>query len=204
MAKPSPQLLITPSELKTAILNEQHREILTCLFFGKLKRLNLLYRASRDGWGFGEFHARCWHKGPTLSVCRTSSLADDNPHVLGGFTHLSWGKFYAGEVNEAKEEDKWFSDSSAFIFSFRARAPGVFFTKLSSCNTQAVYRNDPRGPLFGRGYDLSINVRDKQATSVIHSYNHQPPFSLGQSITGPLIVGVDTPLDEIEIFSCDF
>ena len=49
------------------------------------KSLNLLYRGSRDGWKYVDFHSRCDNKGATLTLFKT-----DDGRVCGGYTAESW------------------------------------------------------------------------------------------------------------------
>jgi hypothetical protein len=48
-------------------------------------RLSLVYRASRDGWGVKDFHAKSDGKGTTITLikCKTG-------RVCGGFTRVPW------------------------------------------------------------------------------------------------------------------
>ena len=45
---------------------------------------NLLYRASRDGWGASNFHSCCDNKGPTLTVIKSGN------YIFGGYTEHEW------------------------------------------------------------------------------------------------------------------
>ena len=49
----------------------------------------LLYRASRDGWAAGDFHAVCDNRAPTLTVVKSGD------YTFGGYTEQFWaGKFF--------------------------------------------------------------------------------------------------------------
>lgn len=65
------------------------------------KKSTLLYRASRDGWKFVNFHTKCDKKGATLVLFKT-----DKNKRCGGYTSVDW-----------HSEGKWESDESAFLFS---------------------------------------------------------------------------------------
>ena len=45
---------------------------------------NLLYRASRDGWGASNFHSCCDNKGPTVTVIKSGNC------IFGGYTEHEW------------------------------------------------------------------------------------------------------------------
>ena len=64
-------------------------------------QLQLLYRASRDGFGADDFHGKCDNKGATVTV-----ITSREGYVFGGYADQSWTS--AGtEV----------ASSSAFLFS---------------------------------------------------------------------------------------
>ena len=44
----------------------------------------LLYRASRDGWGAANFHSCCDNKGPTVTVIKSRN------YIFGGYTEENW------------------------------------------------------------------------------------------------------------------
>jgi hypothetical protein len=47
--------------------------------------LNLIHKASRDGFKASDFHSRCDGKGATVSVIKS-----EYGKTFGGFTNLSW------------------------------------------------------------------------------------------------------------------
>lgn len=51
-----------------------------------VKNLELLYQASRDGWNNQTFKARCWYRGPTVTIVTLHS-----GHMLGGVTSGTCG-----------------------------------------------------------------------------------------------------------------
>ena len=60
------------------------------LFKNWLKKeinLELIYRASRDGWESNIFHQKCDNKGPTIVVVR-SELGK----IFGGYASISWDR----------------------------------------------------------------------------------------------------------------
>ena len=44
----------------------------------------LIYRSSRDGWEYINFHAHCDNKGPTVTVVKSGN------YIFGGYTEQSW------------------------------------------------------------------------------------------------------------------
>ena len=61
----------------------------------------LLYRASRDGWKYADFHSRCDGKGATVTLFRT-----DDGRVCGGYTSVNWDS-----------TGNYRTDAKAFVFS---------------------------------------------------------------------------------------
>jgi hypothetical protein len=64
-------------------------------------QFSLLYRGSRDGWMFKDFHQRCDNQGPTLTLFKSSK-----EKICGGYTSISWNTDGTNHV-----------DNSAFLFS---------------------------------------------------------------------------------------
>lgn len=56
------------------------------------KRLELVYRASRDGWGTADFHANCTDDTPwSFTLIRVKSQVPGNSDsVVGGFSSVPW------------------------------------------------------------------------------------------------------------------
>ena len=48
-------------------------------------KLKLLYKASRDGFEYSDFHSRCDNKGPTICLIKS-----EHEKTFGGFTNLNW------------------------------------------------------------------------------------------------------------------
>jgi len=75
------------------ILSSDQREILVTWLKGSRTITNdsnnLLYRASRNGWGASNFHSCCDNKGPTVTVVKSGN------YIFGGYTEQHWdGKSY--------------------------------------------------------------------------------------------------------------
>jgi BTB/POZ domain-containing protein KCTD9 len=48
-------------------------------------KLNLIYKASRDGFKSTDFHSKCDFKGPTISL-----IQSEHGKTFGGYTNLNW------------------------------------------------------------------------------------------------------------------
>jgi len=65
--------------------NSMQKRLISAL--AKNKKLNLLYRGSRDGYAFDKTHSKIDVKGPTLTIVKS-----DTYNIFGGYTPISWGK----------------------------------------------------------------------------------------------------------------
>ena len=68
---------------------------------GRKFRLQVVYRATRDGFDAAKFHSLVDNQGPTLTV-----ILSKDGFLFGGFTSKSW--VHTGTL---------FADDQAFIFS---------------------------------------------------------------------------------------
>ena len=98
----------------------------------KGKSLQLLYRGSRDGWKYRDFHDRCDNKGATLTLFKT-----DDGRVCGGYTSVSW---------ESPKSWEFKADPSAFVFSVDHQR---VFNINNDQTHQAICCDSIRGPSFG-------------------------------------------------------
>lgn len=95
-------------------------------------RVVLLYRGSRDGWDYKDFHSRCDGKGPTVVLFRTKL-----GRLCGGFTKASW---------ESPEIGEYKFDSQAFVFAVDSQ---VKYSPKN--NSKAIWHSLNSGPNFGGG-----------------------------------------------------
>jgi hypothetical protein len=102
---------------------------------------NLLYKASRDGWGAAAFHQRCDNKGPTY----TRAIINDGK-VLGAYTSLSW----------SSTVQNYAADPTAFLYDGTKK----FTPNNSAWGTNppySTYMNSSYMPTFGGGHDFYIS-----------------------------------------------
>ena len=105
-------------------------------FNKKVKKNELLFRASRDGYKAETFHEKCDLKGYTITFVLTSIN-----RRFGGFTDVSWA-----------QNSSYKSGSNGFIFSLDNKE--IYYNKNASYN---IYCNKGYGPTFGSGYDFQIS-----------------------------------------------
>ena len=71
------------------LLTHKEKSLLFDVIASKVKpnpKCQLLFRASKDGFGAKDFHAKCDDKGSTVTI----ALSKKYGHVFGGYTAQSW------------------------------------------------------------------------------------------------------------------
>ena len=129
----------------STILNESERgdEFLKklCEWSG-YKKMDLLYRGTRDGATANIFHSKCDNQGPTICLCQ-----NEKGNIFGGYASTSWTTPSKGQYKSA---------SDSFIFTL-TNIHGTNPTKYPNTNSSySVYHGSSYFPVFGNGYDLSI------------------------------------------------
>ena len=105
---------------------------------GKVTELELLYKATRDGFGAAEFHANCDNKAPTLTLISAEG------EIFGGYTSQPWTGQSPGIFKE---------DSTAFTFSLNKKVKCPVNTAKKQ---MAVRHLDCAGPVFG-GTEIHVS-----------------------------------------------
>ena len=98
------------SPASDSVILSRQQETRICSWVAAQKKhpvkLQLLYRASRDGWKGMDFHSRCDNKGATITVIkRTDQSGNVLGRIFGGYADVDWNS--NGVV----------TDPSAFVFS---------------------------------------------------------------------------------------
>ena len=101
----------------------------------KIKKCNLLFRASEHGYGAKDFHYKCDGRKNTVTLVETTA-----GKRFGGFTDVGWDS----ETNNYK------NSNNGFIFSLDDKA--IYYMK----NNYIIYCSSGYGPTFGSGYDFCI------------------------------------------------
>ena len=108
---------------------------------GCKKKLELIYRGSRDGFLSKNFHEKCDNKGPTITLYK-----NNNNNIFGGYASISW-----------TSDGKYHAAPDCFIFTL-TNIHNTMPTKLPTNNKeQGVYHHKDKGPTFGEGCDISIS-----------------------------------------------
>ena len=110
------------------------------------KKMELIYRATRDGPNANSFHNLCDNKGPTICLYQ-----NEKGNIFGGYASISW-------TNNGGDK----SAPDSFIFTL-TNIHNTLPTKFMNSNgNRCVYHNAQYGPYFGRDiqlYDNFINTR---------------------------------------------
>ena len=120
----------------------------------------LIYKATRDGFGAGDFHRCCDGMGATLTVIQSK----DSGCLFGGYTSVSWhsmGNFTCDRNNP-------------FLFTL-TNPYGIPPTKYPVTRANySIFCNGNYGPTFGGGHDLHVETcsNKTQASTITfpHSY----------------------------------
>ena len=147
--------------------------------FGGPRQLNLLWKATRDGWTANEFHNRCNNKGPTLTIVRSAQ-----GFIAGGYTKTSWAS-----RNNYVHVDR----GDAFLFSVSSGNVTKFVN--SRYPQYSLYDSQWHGPIFGGGHDLFIGNNAHTLT-----WNYTNPHSYqGTALFNSSGFSQFTP-NEIEVY----
>lgn len=128
--------------MDSLILNDDLKEILSILLnFGRDLNLQLLYRASRDGYQANVFHSRCDNLSGTLAIIKTFG-----GYIFGGYTTVSWKNQQTNQLID--KSSNCVKDSNAFLFSLVNKYS--FPMRLNiKYDADAVCQNASAGPIFG-------------------------------------------------------
>ena len=151
-----------------------------------LKRMELLYRGTRDGTTSKAFHEKCDHKGPTICLYQ-----NEKGYIFGGFASISWTS--DGNTHEAK---------NSFIFTL-TNIHGTEPTKFTNNDSKNVNHHKDRGSCFGNYNDIVVyeDFSSSNCDAVFPS-NYNDSLGKGKSIfTGDFNNDNNAfKMSEIEVF----
>ena len=175
-------------DLDSTTLNESNRknEFLKKLSeWCKFKKIELIFRGSRDGMKANNFHNKCDNQGETITLIKS-----DKGYIFGGYTPFPWSG-----------GGSYHSSPSSFLFTL-TNIHGTQPTKFESKNdNKEVYHHSSYGPSFGYGCDLAINtdfINDGSWSNFPSTY--QDNLGKGKSIFTGDLNNNKFKLTEIEIF----
>jgi hypothetical protein len=114
-------------------------------------KFNLIYRASRDGFGIDKFHDNCDNKGPTVVIIKVQITEE----IIGGYNPLGWCHVKDEKISE---NNNFFIDhpcetSESFIFSLTNKS-NPRLSRVTSKKEAIIWCRN-KGPCFAQ--DLCIN-----------------------------------------------
>ena len=134
------------------------------------KKIELIYRGSRDGALSKNFHEKCDNQGPTITL-----IKNEKGNIFGGFSSVSWTSL--GNYKQAP---------NSFLFSL-TNIYGTNPTKFQLKNNNdsyAIYDYSHYGPTFGGGHDLYISndFNNNNDTYSQFPYSYEDSIGKGKSI----------------------
>ena len=178
---------IKTSDFDSVILKKTQREsefVNKLIEWSGYKKMDLIYRGTRDGMKGSAFHNKCNNKGETLSL-----FENDQGNIFGGYASIPW-----------ENKGGYQNAPNSFIFTL-TNIYNSEPTKFPSVNTGKEICDSPNyGPTFGNGKDIGIFVNGTHYSGFPKSF--QDTLGKGKSIfTGNLNNSIkDLKLKELEVF----
>ena len=134
-----------------------------------IRRFNLLFRASKHGYGGKKFHEHCDNKGGTITIIKSNF-----GNIFGGYTSKSWTS--SGEA---------VGDENAFLFliksddeSVQKECPLLLELRKDYVKYESdIYCVANWGPVFGTGHDISISNDCNKKLGKIPEHNGHHNYS---------------------------
>ena len=181
---------IKTKNIDSIILNESERgnEFLEKLYeWTGYKKMELIYRGTRDGSESNIFHNKCDNKGPTICLCK-----NEKGNIFGGYASISWSS-----------DNNYHSANGSFLFTL-TNIHNTSPTKYSNTKNynHAVYHNISYGPTFGGNHDLYIssNFLNNNSSYCILGYSYPDVINKGNSIFSGDMNNNYFKLNELEVF----
>jgi hypothetical protein len=144
----------------------------------------LIYRGTRDGLNGATFCKLCAHKGPTLTLLRST-----RKNIFGGFTPVPWG------VNNNHTEDP---SLESFLFTLKNPWNGAPVKFPIVTKSSAVYSGINEGPSFNFAH-LRIYLPNANYCHTTGSYNFNGVSTAYHSCS-LLDGGCSINIEEIEVY----
>ena len=160
---------IRTNEIDSLILKDSPRKaefIQKMKEWSGYKKMELLYRGTRDGMNSNSFHSKCDSKGPNYVL-----IKNNKENIFGGFSSISWES--SGNYKNVPE---------CFIFTL-TNIYNIEPTKFPSNNSgNNIYHNSSYGPLFG--YECDIYPRFGNENKSVSNFprSYQDILGKGKSI----------------------
>ena len=118
-----------------SLICEQNNEINFLKNLLPNKKLTLLYRATKDGDSFDNFHSKCDNQGETITFIKTVD-----------------GRKFGGHMNQSilTGIENWFNKNDENFFLFSLNQLKCYRPTSDCCNKNGCFHSDEdQGPIFG-------------------------------------------------------
>lgn len=135
---------------------------------GAKGKWTLMYRATTDGWGANNFHAKCDNKRRLLTIIRSTS-----GHLFGGFS-----------TEPFNSNVGFVTDSTAFLYTL-TNPHGVPPTKIPCTSPgNAIYGHPSYNATYGTNNDLYIvnNANQSSCTTNLGNNTYRDPTGRGSTL----------------------
>jgi len=152
-----------------------------------------LFRGSLHGFDPEQFHDRCDHEGPTLTV----ALVTDGP-IIGGFTTRP---FFTPD--EELEEFVFLEDAGAFVFRMASDTPSVTVYRQREdliAFGSAIRHSYESGPGWGHGDLYLLELAGRRFNNCLGSIYSFEKHKLCEMPGVEYGVDGQFSIDEIEVF----
>ena len=182
-------------KFKTGVINslilnksERAKEFLEKMYeWTGYKKMELLYRGTRDGSESKTFHNKCDNQGPTICLCE-----NEKGNIFGGYASISW---------DSSGENKSANGSFLFTLSNIYDIPPTKYPNTQNYDW-AVYHGINFGPIFGGNNDLRIadNFLNNKKSYCILGYSYPDILGKGNSVFSGDVNTNYFRLKELEVF----
>ena len=177
-------------DIDSNILSEQEKgnEYLQKLYeWTGYKKMELLYRGTRDGDGSNIFHDKCNNQGPTIFLCK-----NEKGNIFGGYSSISW-----------TSDGGWHLSYDNFLCTLtniHGTAPTKF--PITRNYGYAIYDYSSYGPTFGGNHDIKIdnNYLNNNGSYCNLGYSYTDSLGHGNSIFSGDVNSNNFKLKEMEVF----
>ena len=176
--------------INSLILNKSERvkEFLEKMYeWTGYKKMELLYRGTRDGSESKTFHNKCDNQGPTICLCE-----NEKGNIFGGYASIPW---------DSSGKNKSANGSFLFTLSNIYDTPPTKYPNTQNYDW-AVYHGIKFGPIFGGNNDLRIadNFLNNKQSYCILGYSYPDILGKGNSVFSGDVNTNNFRLKELEVF----
>jgi len=159
--------------------SKREKELLEKIYeWSGYKKMELIYRGTRDGKTGKDFHNKCDNKGPTICLYKS-----EKGYIFGGYASISW-----------ESSGDWQKHNDSFIFTLtNIYDKPTKFPHVEGQNS--VYHNSSHGPSFDDFY-----IEDNFKCELWFPRGHKDVLGKGRSIFNGDNNTEVFDLKEIEVF----